>query len=185
MYPSSVQTLWLRFVSTRGPKRLPAAPWMNPRRPESSAVWHRATTPWAVDEEEQASTARSPSTARLIWLQSPRLISPILVANERRVRARGEVRASARASGARAATSLLRRRFERRARPRARAPSLQARARVDRRAAEGRCSRRREHDRGEVDDRAVDTSTSSRRDLGGRARPADDRRRGNVGRVRP
>src|ERR687888_1021448 len=33
-----------RFLRTSGPKRLPAAPWMKPSRPDRSAVWQRTRT---------------------------------------------------------------------------------------------------------------------------------------------
>src|SRR5919201_2276237 len=52
-----------RFVRTSGPKRLPAAPWMNPSRPERSAVWQRTSTRPAAGPEAAAHAAPVASSA--------------------------------------------------------------------------------------------------------------------------
>src|SRR5919198_1346154 len=48
-----------RFLRRSGPKRLPAAPWMKPSRPERSAVWQRTRArPPAELEKSAAAVAR-------------------------------------------------------------------------------------------------------------------------------
>src|ERR671923_205241 len=63
MKPKSVQAWRERFVRTKGRRGLPAAPWMNPSRPQRSAVWQRTRArPLAGAEATVPHTTRNTAT---------------------------------------------------------------------------------------------------------------------------